>query len=142
MKKEIGKTKSVGYQFGIQKTFEVKFSDLWEFIFHGKGLQIWLGELSADLEVKKPFHTSTGITGVVNVFKEYSHLRGTWKKADWPNTSVIQVRVISKSCNKTLLSFHQEKLLDSAQRKEMKHFWNDKINNIQEALRSQLQHEY
>lgn len=133
MNPQTGKTKDAGHQFGLRKTFPYPAEQMRDFIFSGKGLQIWLGILENELEIKKPYKTKKGFEGVVRVFKPLSHIRLTWKKKDWENTSLVQVRVIEKG-EKSTLSFHQEKLQDANQRAEMKEYWNKKMNEIRNSL--------
>lgn len=133
MEKEIGLTKDVGYVFGIRKTFHVTIESAWDVLFSDNGLRIWLGELDSELELKKSYKTTDGIEGLVRVFKPYSHIRMNWKKRDWQNISTLQVRTIGNN-GKTTVSFHQEKLLDAAQREEMKNYWNQKMEILAAEL--------
>ena len=96
MQQVVGLTKDVGFQFGLQKTFPYAFETIWEFMFEGKGLDIWLGKLKGQLEVKKTFSTEDGVEGSVRVFRHHSHVRMNWKKKSWKNMSTVQVRVIGK----------------------------------------------
>lgn len=134
MKKQIGETKDVGFQFGIRKTFSVSIEYAWDFMFSEKGLNIWLGKLENELEIKKTYKTEEGIEGFVRVFKPFSHIRLNWKKKDWDNISTVQVRVIG-SKGKSIISFHQEKLLNPEQRVEMQEYWNKKINELSNELK-------
>ncbi len=138
MANQVGKTKDVGFQFGLQKTFAVSQKQVWDFMFSGKGLKIWLGELETDFEPKESCRTKDGIEGFVRVFKPNSHIRMNWKKGDWENMSTVQVRVIGKGKNKTTISFHQEKLTDSKQRVEMKEYWNEKMNKIADEIQNAI----
>ncbi|MEM7106771.1 MAG: ATPase [Bacteroidota bacterium] len=104
----VGKTKDVGFQFGLQRTFSVSKQHAWDFMFSNIGLEIWLGELKTELEPKKNYRTKAGIEGFVSVFKPNSHIRMHWKKEDWGNISIVQVRIIGKGKNRTVISFHQE----------------------------------
>lgn len=134
MEKSVGRTKGVGFQFGVQRTFLVSKEKAWDFVFSSNGLKIWLGDLEKDLSMKEYFKTQEGIAGFVRVFKPYSHIRLNWKKKDWTNMSTVQIRVLAKNKDKTTISFHQEKLLDSIQRKEMKKYWYEKMEKIMEAI--------
>ncbi|MEO0572287.1 MAG: SRPBCC domain-containing protein [Bacteroidota bacterium] len=127
---QVGKTKDVGFQFGLQRTFPVSEQHAWDFMFSDIGLGIWLGELKIDLGPKKNYRTKEGVEGLVRVFKPNSHIRMTWKKEAWENTSIVQVRIIRKGKNKTVISFHQEKLINSKQRVEMSAYWNRKMDRI------------
>ena len=130
MIKDVGKTKDVGYQFGIQKTFSISEKVAWDFMFSDHGLKIWLGELTTSFSLNENYTTKNGIEGFIRVFKPYSHIRMNWKKKEWNNMSTLQVRVIGKGKNKTLISFHHEKLLDSSQRVEAKEYWNKIMDTI------------
>jgi len=131
--KQIGKTKDVGWQFGLRKTLSLSQESVWDFIFSEQGLKIWLGELEQELEVRKHYKTKSGIDGLIRVFKPYSHIRMNWKKQNWDNLSTLQVRVMGDN-KKATISFHQERLLDNKQREEMKAYWNEKITEIEKVL--------
>ena len=104
-------------------------------MFSDAGLKIWLGELVKSLEFKKRIPNKDGINGLVRVFKPNSHIRMNWKKKEWENMSTVQVRVIGKGKNRTLISFHQEKLTDFNQRAEMKEYWNEKMDKITKEIK-------
>ena len=134
MAKEVGKSKDAGYQFGLRKTFALSKQQVWDFMFSEEGLAIWLGELTDDLELKNTYHTKEGVEGLVRVFEPDSHVRMSWKKKEWKNSSTVQVRIIPKAQNKTVISFLHEKLTNAKQRLEMKAYWNDKMSRISELL--------
>ena len=122
--KIVGQTKSVGFQFGLRKTIPVPSDVLWEFLLSPEGTKIWLGSLNSVPEAGKEYRTRENFNGKVTVLKANSHLRLTWKKPDWENLSTLQIRCIETGKNKSVLSFHHEKLLSSGQREEMKMHWN------------------
>jgi uncharacterized protein YndB with AHSA1/START domain len=125
----IGKTKDVGFQFGIRKTIHVSTEKVWDFLFSESGLKIWLGSLKNELELNKEFETENKITGLLRVSKPISHIRMNWKTATWTNMSTIQIRVIGNE-HKTTIAIHQEKLLNSDQRNEMKEYWTEIIEKL------------
>ena len=125
----IGQTKEVGFQFGLRKTFSVPLESVWDYMFSEQGLKIWLGEIENELEIDRQFITKEGVEVLVRVFKPMSHIRLSWKKKNWENSSTIQVRVFGNQ-EKTTISFHQEKLLNGEQRDEMKKYWNEVMNVI------------
>ncbi len=121
--KLVGQTKDAGFQFGVRKTFPVSINTAWDFITSNEGLTVWLGKVNQDgIELNKAYKTKEGIEGKITVLKRYSHIRLTWKRKDWKNTSIVQIRVIA-SGEKTTISIHQEKLLNHIQREEMKSYW-------------------
>ncbi|KAA3638180.1 MAG: ATPase, partial [Bacteroidetes bacterium] len=108
--KPIGLTRDVGFQVGARKTFAVSLEKAWDFLVSENGTRLWLDEIDIDkIELKTEFSTPNGFTGKITVFKPYSHLRMQWRHPDWENTSTLQIRTIPNK-NKTIISFHQEKL--------------------------------
>ena len=129
-----GKTTDVGFQFGIRKTFPVSTEKVWDFLFSENGLKNWLGKLKSELEIKKEYETENGTKGLVRVFKPNSHIRLSWKPKNWKSMSTIQIRVIGNQ-KKTTVAIHQEKLLNSEQRSEMKEYWSKIIKKIETELK-------
>ena len=133
--KKVGQTKDSGFQIGVRRTFPISLSTLWDFLFSDEGLKIWLGKISlSEFEANSSFHTVDGIEGVVRLYKPLSHIRLTWKKKGWKNFSSLQIRVIDNK-GKSTVSFHQDKLLNSTQREEMKAYWDRVLGKISEKIR-------
>lgn len=132
--KVVGQTQGAGFQIGVRKTFAVPAETVWNFLFSKKGLSTWLGKITLeDFELGKRYKTEEEIEGKVNVFKQNSHIRLSWKQKHWTNTSALQIRVIP-SKEKTTLSFHQDKLLHSNQQVEMKKYWDEVIEKIENEI--------
>jgi uncharacterized protein YndB with AHSA1/START domain len=129
-----GQTKDVGFEIGVRKTFPVTTDKTWDFLFSKNGINDWLGIVSGELTLNTKYRTKDGTEGTVKVFKPSSHIRLTWKKKEWPNTSTVQIRVINAKKG-TTISFHQEKLLDAIQRSEMKKHWEDILAKSAENLK-------
>jgi uncharacterized protein YndB with AHSA1/START domain len=130
----VGQTKDAGFQIGVRKTFPVSVNHAWDFLFSDTGLSVWLGEVDpGNLELTKTYKTKDGTEYKPSILKPYSHIRLTWRKKGWDNTSIVQMRVLS-SKEKTIISFHQEKLTDSHQRAEMKAHWDKIIARISSYL--------
>ena len=107
MENQVGKTEDVGFQFGIRKTFSVSTEKAWDFLFSENGVNIWLGKLKNELEIKKGYETGNGTKGLVRVFKPNSHIRLNWKPKNWKNMSTVQIRVIENG-EKSTIAIHQE----------------------------------
>lgn len=134
METPVGLTKDAGFQIGVRKTIDYSFDKVWNFFFSDEGVKIWLGNLVTEVGIKKHYKTEEGIEGQINLFKLHSHIRLTWKRKDWENFSMLQIRII-RAKDKTTISFHQDKLLDEQQREEVKTYWEEKINRIEKLLR-------
>jgi activator of HSP90 ATPase len=134
-KKVTGETQDAGFQFGVRKTFPGNFQDIWDFLFSDKGLSMWLGPIDPDdLVIRKEFSLSNSVTVRITVFEPYSHLRMSWKKDEWKNTSRLQLRVMASEETNTVLAFHQEMLSGPEQREEMKEYWENVLTNLEEAI--------
>lgn len=128
--KSTGLTKDAGFQIGARRTFPISIDTAWDYLFSKEGVATWLGEITAgNLELKNFYHTKDGGEGQVRTLKTLSHIRLTWKKKRWPNSSSVQVRII-KAKDKATISFHQDNLLNSEQRDEMHLYWNDVLDRF------------
>jgi uncharacterized protein YndB with AHSA1/START domain len=133
MRKPVGLTKDVGWQFGIRKTFPRTAVELWDFLLSKKTTDVWLGKIrSMKWEVDTNFTTSKGDEGVITVLKPNSHLRMRWKQDGKAQYSALQVRVI-KGVGRATLSFHVDKLANEKHREAMKKHWKEIMDEL-EAL--------
>ena len=102
----VGRTKSVGFQIGVRRTFSISQEIAWELVASNAGLNSWLGESEHfDLKPGGKYTSSTG-NGEFRIVKLHEQLRLTWKKSGWEKASTIQVRIIPKNDGKTTISFH------------------------------------
>lgn len=132
--KNIGLTKTVGYQVGVRKTFPISQQQAWSLITAEEGLNAWLG--GGGNIILKPGHPyrTTGGAGEIRIVKPLLQLRLTWKKEEWQRPSTIQIRILSKENNKTTISFHQEHLANQQIREEMKRYWESRLASIEESI--------
>jgi uncharacterized protein YndB with AHSA1/START domain len=133
--KPVGQTKDAGFQIGVRKTFAVDRNKLWAFILSKKGVELWFGDIAAELPYQIPFNSAKGMEGLITTLQEGSHLRMKWKKPGWEHFSMLQIRIIPAG-NGATLSFHQDQLADGRQREEMREHWKEVIRKIGEALSS------
>ena len=132
----VGKTKGAGWEIGARRTYPVVSEQAWNYLFSSEGIRTWLGEVKPEtLESGKEFTTSDGLEGKITVFKPNSHIRMKWHPRHWDNVSSVQIRVIP-SGEKTTISFHQEKMADEDQRKTMKIYWSNILNQLSREFSS------
>src|SRR5512133_734709 len=131
---KIGQTKSVGFEFGLRRTFTIQLSRAWQFLTSEEGIRLWLGEVKGfRLEKGCAYQSTDGATGTVRVVNQGVNLRLTWQPLEWAKPSTIQVRVIPAG-DKTTISFHQENLPDAESRELMRQRWESVMSKIEEAL--------
>lgn len=132
--KIIGQTKTVGFQVGVRRTFPLFQEDAWNLVTSQEGLNLWLGESTGIILEPGQKYISKSASGEIRVVKPLQQLRLTWKKVGWEKASTVQVRIISIESNKTIISFHQEKLSDQNVREEMKVYWEKVLEEIKERM--------
>jgi len=136
--KQVGLTESVGFQIGVRKTVNTGKYAVWDFLFSAKGLNIWLGDFGAnEFEVGGEFELQNGVMGKITVFRPYSHTRMISKKRGWDDDSRLQLRVI-ESYEKTVTAYHQEMLVNSKVREEMKFRWNNVLSMLSSEFERKL----
>lgn len=62
-----------------------------------------------------------------------SHVRLTWRPADWERPSTIQVRVLPAGGGASI-AFHQEHLAGPAERAEMRERWRAVLDRLEARL--------
>lgn len=130
--KQVGLTASVGFQIGVRRTLPFFQEEAWELLTSTQGRKLWLGDAdSVEIVKGHKFVTQEGTTGEFRVVKPLEQLRLTWQPADFPNTSTLQIRLLSAaSSGKTTISFHQDKLESAERREEMKAHWEEVIRGL------------
>ena len=123
MSHKTGQTRSVGFEFGLRKTFSIDLRDAWQFLTSPEGIKMWLGDVhDFRLEKGHTYQSTDGASGEVRVVNPEVNIRLTWQPGGWPKPSTIQVRVIPAG-NKTTIGFHQENLPDAKAREDMRQRW-------------------
>lgn len=126
----VGQTKAVGFQIGARKSFAIDPGEAWALLLSPAGVDCWLGA-GATVEWIKGAHyaTADGTIGEIHVVSPGTHLRLTWQPPQWTVPSTVQVRVIPRG-DKTVISFHQEKLAGPAARTAMQARWHGVLETL------------
>ena len=128
----IGKTKDTGFQIGVRKTFPISLEQAWKLITSREGIKLWLGEgIDFHLVKGQSYQTTDGARGEVCVVNPRENIRLTWQPPEWAQASTIQVRVIPGGREKTVISFHQEKLSNADEREKMRQRWEKALGELQ-----------
>ena len=132
----VGKTKDVGFVFGLRKTFPITLQDAWALLMSEKAIKAYLGDISGDIvRQRNTYQTADGTNGEFRIVKPLSHMRFTWQPPDWETASTVQIRVIPKGSDKTVISFHQENLKDAQHRAAMEVRWHEVLKRLESMIR-------
>jgi uncharacterized protein YndB with AHSA1/START domain len=130
----VGKTKDAGFQVGVRRTFPISLEQAWKYLTLREGVSIWLGTADNFHLIKgATYQAQGGASGEVRVVNRHENIRVTWQPKQWSQPSTIQVRVIPSGRDKTVVSFHQEKLPDAAAREQMQLHWTSVLDELQKV---------
>jgi activator of HSP90 ATPase len=124
------KTKNLGFQYSIRKTFPVSVDRFWEFLLSEQGISVWLGTIDiTDFELNKSFKTQEGIEGKITTFKPDCHFRMSWKPMHWEKPSIIEIRITNNK-GRAAMVIHQTRFFELEKREEMKIYWERIVERI------------
>jgi len=133
--RQVGQTRSVGFNVGARRTFDLTPVQAWDWITSPAGVALWLGDVIDGLPHApgQPYATRDGAQGEIRVFAPGSHLRLTWQPSSQARPSLIQVRVLPAVKGATI-AFHQEHLAGPRDREEMKQRWQRVLAEMESLL--------
>ena len=124
-----------GVNFGVRRSLPVSLEQAWRLITSREGIRLWLGDLHHfDLANGFAYQTHSGIRGEVRAVNPQQNIRLTWQPPGWVQSSTVQVRVIPSGQQKTVISFHQEKLLNASRREPMRQHWESVLDELQKRV--------
>jgi uncharacterized protein YndB with AHSA1/START domain len=130
----VGKTKDVGFQVGVRRTFPISLEQAWKYLTSREGISIWLGAAENFHLIKgATYQAKDGASGEVRVVNRLENIRVTWQPVQWSQPSTIQMRLIPMGRDKTVVSFHQEKLPDAAAREQMLVRWAGILDELEKV---------
>ena len=134
-KRVLGRTESVGFEIGVQKSLPLTPAQAWDLLTQPAGRALWLGTVPC-LRWQKhaAYRTAEGTRGEIRSFTPGKHLRLTWQPPHFPFPSTLQVS-LTPSGQKTALRFHQEKLDSAETREQMRAHWRGVLRNLTELAR-------
>ncbi|MEM9038113.1 MAG: SRPBCC domain-containing protein [Actinomycetota bacterium] len=118
----VGKTRDAGWQIGVSRTVPHEPDRVWDLLMSPDGLAIWLGEVSAPLEVGDGYRTADGTVGEVRSLHPGDRIRLTWQPPGRHTDATIQIAV-STAATGTTVRFHTERLTDGDERERIRAHW-------------------
>lgn len=80
------------------------------------------------------YETTDGTTGEARSFRREDRIRLTWQPPDWEHDSTVQVAVTPSGYDKTVIRFHQERLVDARERDQQRTHWRAVMSSVVTAL--------
>ena len=137
-KRVLGRTESVGFEIGVQKTLPLTPAQAWHILTEPNGVALWLGTVPClRWEKGAAFATAEGTRGEIRSFTPGKHVRLTWQPPHFSTPSTLQVTLIPSGA-KTALRFHQEKLASAEAREQMRAHWRDVLQKLAELAKGMV----
>jgi len=119
------------------RTFSLSQKKLWRFLISEEGQNLWLKPLSPlEFKPKRMFEAEGGIFGELRTMKAPERARLTWQDTEWPKPSILQIAVIPREGEKSILVFQHDVLKDGRLRVQMKRHWKSVLDEMSAALDS------
>ena len=130
-----GHTKDAGWEIGVSRTVPFPVERVWNFLTSSAGSAVWLGAGVERLEEPgAAYETETGTAGQVRSFRPRDRVRLTWQPVDWDHDSTVQFTVTPVAGDRTRVVFHQERLVDAAERERQRGHWQAVLDALVAAL--------
>lgn len=126
-----GRTKGAGWQIGVSATVQLPVQDVWAFLVSAEGLTLWLGLGVEVLDGRgQRYETTNGIAGEVRSLHPRDRVRLTWRPQAWDHDSTVQVAVTAAEPGRSVLRFHQERLVDAVEREQQREHWRTVLDAV------------
>jgi uncharacterized protein YndB with AHSA1/START domain len=131
----VGRTKDAGWEIGVSRTLPLPVEEVWDFLTSPAGSAVWLGAGVQRLdEPGAAYETEAGTAGQVRSFRPQDRVRLTWRPVEWDHDSTVQFTVTPVAGDRTRVVFHQERLVDAAERERQREHWQGVMDAVAAAL--------
>lgn len=135
MSRTVGLTKDAGFEIGLCRTVDVPPDRALATIVGDQGVRTWLGDgVRLPAEKGTTYETVDGTRGQIRSYHPSGRLRLTWQPAGWDHPTIVQVTV-SERRGKSVIRFHQERLVDPAERARQRDHWRAVMDEVVALLR-------
>lgn len=134
-----GRTLKGDYSITVTRTFPMAAKKLWQLISSEEGMSLWLRPLSKfKLKVGCSFETEGGAFGEVRTMRAGQRARLTWQEIDWNKSTTVQVWILPRTENKSVLVIQHEKLVDGRLRGPLRSHWEEAVGAVLEYVRTMV----
>jgi uncharacterized protein YndB with AHSA1/START domain len=85
-------------------------------------------------EKGRAYQTQDGTVGETRTFHHQDRIRLTWQPPDWDHDSTVQLAVRAGGPGKTMIRFHQERMVDAREREQQRAHWRAVMASVVAAL--------
>lgn len=136
-KRELGQTRDVGFQVGVQRSIDASRDEAWELLtsrpelWLGEGASVWFEEGERyDVPAQSG---EAAASGEIRVVKPGERLRLTWQPEGWAAPATLQLTLTESAAGKTAIQAHLEKLPDADAREAMRASWREALERVAAA---------
>jgi uncharacterized protein YndB with AHSA1/START domain len=130
----VGETRDAGWEIGVSRTVGHPVEQVWALLTSRRGLDLWLGAGASPAPERGATYESTGGTrGEVRSWHRHDRIRLTWQPGDWDHETIVQVTVRANG-DRTTIGFHQERMVDGAERERQRDHWRAVMDRVEDAL--------
>ncbi len=128
----VGLTKDAGWQIGVSRTVPHAIDDVWQAVITNAG--DWLGP-GATLPDQRgdQWAAADGSNGELRSRRERDRVRVTYRARGDTRETTVQVTVRATATG-TVLRFHQERMLNAAERERRRAHWEHIIAQLRATL--------
>lgn len=135
-----GRTLKGTYSITVTKTFPISSDKLWKLLTSDQGIAAWLRPLAKfKIKAKSTFETESGAFGEVRTMQEGRRVRMTWQEIDWQKSSIIQIYIIPRTKDKSIIAFQHEGLYDGRLKEPLREQWKTSLNDLLSIAQTMVQ---
>lgn len=134
----VGRTKDAGWEIGVSKTLGFGVDEVWSVLVGDPA--VWLGDGALVPTAKgEQWQADDGTVGELRSRRENDRIRLTWRPPTWSEDSIVQVALKATTTQKTVVRFHQERMIDGSQREQQRKHWQAVMERLELAVANSAQ---
>jgi uncharacterized protein YndB with AHSA1/START domain len=123
------------YHVTATKSLPLNVKKVWKILVSDAGQSIWLKPLyKGVIAVGNIFETGDGFFGEIRTLKKERRVRMTWQDPDWSHKTVVQVTLVPRTGEKSILVFDHLQIKDLKVQAKMRKRWRDSADELAKLI--------
>jgi uncharacterized protein YndB with AHSA1/START domain len=123
------------YHVTATKSLPLTVKTVWKILVSDAGQSIWLKPLyKGVIAVRNTFETGDGFFGEIRTLKKDRRVRMTWQDPDWSYKTVVQVTLVPRPGERSILVIDHLQIKDLRVRAEMRKRWRDSVDELAKLI--------